>query len=167
MMKTKPTLKVTEDFTEEFNALIKRFKNDSVLVGIPADKSAREGDSEITNAAILAINHFGSPANNIPPRQPMTVGIKNAQEPIAEQFKLAATTVLKDGLKALDKYYDRAGSIAANAVKKAINDQEFGTDAGGPADSTKRARKAAGFKGTKSLVVTGQTRNAITWVVKR
>ena len=31
----KPTMTVTSDFTENFNAIIKRFKNDVVLVGIP------------------------------------------------------------------------------------------------------------------------------------
>jgi len=138
-------------------------------VGIPAEDADRDENSPINNAALLAINHFGSPAQNIPPRQPMTVGIKNAQEPIAEQFKLAAKNVLSQGSKAIETYYERAGSIAASSVKKAINDQEFGTDAGGPAPATLRARASmgqTGFKGTKSLIVTGQMRNAITYVVR-
>jgi hypothetical protein len=160
----KPYMKVTKDFTEEFQAAIRRFKNDNVLVGIPAENTEREEGREINNATILAINHFGSEANNIPPRPVLAIGIKNAQPKIAEQFKLMAQNVLKKGISALDRYYERAGIIAANSVKKAINDQE-GFE--GPSAATLKAREAAGFKGTKSLVVTGQTRNAITSVVKR
>jgi hypothetical protein len=163
---SQPYLKVTTDFTEKFNDIIKRFKNDAVLVGIPSSKSAREDDSEITNAAILAINHFGSPANHIPPRPVMTIGIKNAQDKIAEEFKKAAQATLTKGTAALEIYYERAGIIASTSVKKVINDQE---GIQGPSDATLKAREyltKAGFKGTKSLVVTGQMRNAITYVVK-
>lgn len=162
---SKPTLTVTKDFTKDFTQMIARFRNDSVVVGIPADSQDRSEDSEITNATLLAINNFGSPANNIPARPVMQIGIKNAQEAIAEQFKKAAKTVLSKGFAAIDTYYERAGIIASQSVKKAINDQDFG-GAPGPAASTLRARMAAGFTGTKSLIVTGQMRSAITYVVR-
>ena len=161
---SKPSLKVTEDFTEDFNKIIKSFKNDNVLVGIPASDSEREvDDSQITNAALLAINEFGSPANNIPARPVMEIGIKNARDEIAEQYKKAMQNALKKGLAAISTFYNRAGLIASNSIKKAINSQE---DIAPPAESTIAARQAAGFKGTKSLIVTGQMRNAITYVVK-
>lgn len=159
---SKPTLTVTNDFTKEFNAIIKKFRKDEVLVGIPEEDDTREDDDAmIGNAALLAINEFGSPMNNIPPRPVMAIGIRNAQEEIALQFKLCVQSVLSKGFEALDIYYNRAGLIASNSVKKAINSQE-GID--GPADSTLAARKRAGFKGTKALIVTGQMRNAITYV---
>lgn len=164
---SKPYLKVTSDFTAKFNETVKAFKNDAVLVGIPeteAQRSAEGEDTPINNAALLAINEFGSPANNIPARPVMSIGIRNAQDPIAEQFKKAAQMALKVGLKAIDTYYERAGIIAANSIKKAINSQE-GIDP--PAPATLAARKARGFKGSKALIVTGQMRNAITSVVKR
>lgn len=163
-----PTIKVT-DFTADFNAVIKRFKNDQVLVGIPAEKTERESDdksddkSGITNAALLAINNFGSPAQNIPPRPVMAIGIANAQDEIADQFAMAAKNALKDGVSAVTKYYNRAGIIASNSIKKAINSQD-GIDP--PEKSTIKARESKGFKGTKALIVTGQMRNAITYVVK-
>jgi hypothetical protein len=164
-MKSAPTLEVTADFTKQFNEAIARFKNDAVLVGIPADETDRSGEETgITNAALLAINNFGSPANNIPPRPVMAIGIRNSQEKVAEQFKLCAQSVLKKGVSALELYYERAGIIASNAIKKAINDQEGFP---GPADSTLRARAARGFAGKKSLIVTGQMRNAITYVVSK
>lgn len=163
---SKPTLKVTADFTENFNRIIKKFKNDAVLVGIPeadTNRKANEGEEPITNAAILAINEFGSPANNIPPRPVMAIGIRKSKTEIAEQFKLAVRGAFKSGLSALSTYYNRAGLIASNSIKKTINSQDGIRE---PSDATLAIRKAQGFKGTKALIVTGQMRNAITYVVR-
>lgn len=157
-----PSLNI-EDNTEDFMKLIDSFKNDNVLVGIPAEKTSRGGDEPINNAGILFINEFGSPANNIPPRPVMTIGIWAAQDQIAEEFKNALQEAFKSGRSAVNSHYNRAGMIAANSVKRVINDQ-IGIDE--PNKSTIKARKAKGFNGTKSLVVTGQLRNSITWVVK-
>lgn len=170
---SEPTLKVTSDFTKNFEAIIKKFKNEQVLVGIPAEDASRgaseKSTNSINNAALLAINNFGSPTNNIPARPVMENGIRNAQDEIAEQFKKALQGALNQGFTAIDVYYEKAGMIAANSIKRAINDQEFqggGEDNSEPKKSTLRARERRGFKGTKSLVVTGQMRNAITYVVK-
>lgn len=164
---SKPTLQVTSDFTDQFNDVVKKFKRDAVLIGIPEEDTQRDKDDkdpdQITNAAILAINEFGSPINNIPPRPVMAIGIRNAQEEIAEQMKKATQQAFKTGLSALSVFYNRAGLIASNAIKKAINAQD---DIEGPSAATLAAREAQGFKGTKALIVTGQMRNAITYVVK-
>jgi len=163
---SKPTLTVTSDFTKQFNQVIAQFKNDAVLVGIPADEGERENGDPISNAAILAINHFGSDAAHIPPRPVLSIGIRKSQAAIAEQFKICAQNVLKQGPAALTKYYERAGIIASNSVKKVINEQD---GIAPPSEATLKARKyitASGFKGTKALVVTGQMRNAITWVLQ-
>jgi hypothetical protein len=162
-MSAKPYLQVTSDFTKEFNDVIKKFKRDAVLVGIPEEDTKRDEDAPINNATLLAINNFGSPANNIPPRPVMEIGIRKAQPEIIEEFRKGAKAALKDGLSALSKVYNRVGMIAANSIKKAINSQE-GIDP--PTDATLAARKREGFAGTKSLIVTGQMRNAITYVVK-
>lgn len=161
---SKVYFKVTEDFTDQFNEIVNRFKKDEVLVGIPQAEAAREDDQFINNATLLAINNFGSPANNIPPRPVMSIGIKNAQDEIAEQYKLAVQKAWKEGPEALDQYYERAGIIASNSIKKAIN---TGEDIKPPAESTLKARKSKNFAGKKALIVTGQMRNAITYVVKR
>jgi uncharacterized NAD-dependent epimerase/dehydratase family protein len=166
---SKPALVVTSDFTKEFNDTIAKFKRDAVLVGIPEADAERKGENNeeqeapISNAAILAINEFGSPINNIPPRPVMAIGIRNAQEAIAEELKKATKEALAKGVSVLSKYYNRAGLIASNSIKKAINSQD-GIE--GPSDATLAARESAGFKGTKALIVTGQMRNAITYVVK-
>lgn len=160
---SKPSLKVTSDFTDQFNAVIKRFKNDQVLVGIPASDSERDNGTQITNAALLAINEFGSEANGIPPRPVMAIGIKNAQAEIAEQYKKATIKALTEGVAVLSPLYNKIGIIASTSIKKAINAQ-IGFP--GPSDATLKSREQKGFKGTKSLIVTGQMRNAITYVVK-
>ena len=172
-MSAKPSLTVTSDFTGKFNETIARFKKDAVLVGIPQEDNSREAnpddngaDPEIGNAAILAINHFGSDEAHIPPRPVLTIGIRKAQEQIAAQFKNAAKEALRRGPEALTTYYNRVGTIASNACKKVINDQEGLKP---PADSTLKARKyltKSGFKGLKALLVTGQLRNSITYVVQ-
>lgn len=163
---SQPYLIVNKDFTEEFQQIISRFKKDAVLVGIPESDKERKDDDKINNAALLAINHFGSPINNIPPRQPMTVGIKNAQSDIAEEMKKTAQAALKFGPAALDRGYARVGFIASSAIKRAINEQDNIQE---PSAATIKARKyitKSGFKGEKALLVTGQMRNAITFVVR-
>jgi hypothetical protein len=160
---SKPTLKITSDFTKDFNQIVSKFKRDAVLVGIPEEDATRKADAPINNAALLAINNFGSEKMNIPPRPVMDIGIRNAQPEIVEAMKNACKFALAKGLSALSIYYNRAGLIASNSIKKAINSQE-GIEA--PSEATLAARKAEGFKGTKALIVTGQMRNAITYVVK-
>lgn len=162
----KPYLKVTADFTDRFNDTVKKFRRDAVLVGIPEQEALR-GEEEIAgpinNAALLAINELGSPANNIPPRPAMAIGMKNAQSTLIDLLKKGAQMALSQGFKAIDVYYTRAGFAAASSIKKVINSQEGLTP---PAPATIAAREARGFKGTKALLVTAQMRNAITFVVK-
>lgn len=159
---SKPVM-VTEDFTDDFNKIVKSFKRDAVLVGIPQEEAKRDESTLINNATILAINEFGSPLNNIPPRPVMAIGLKNAQNEITDQFKLAVQKAFSQGISALNTYYNRAGIIASNSIKKVINSQE---DIDPPSEATLEARKSKGFKGTKALIVTGQMRNSITYVVK-
>jgi hypothetical protein len=166
-MSAQPYMKVTSDFTKEFNETVSRFKKDSVLVGIPQEENSRKDEEhQVGNAAILAINHFGSEEAHIPPRPVLTIGIRNAQDQISEEFKKAAQQALTKGASALSNYYERAGTVAANSCKKVINDQDGIKK---PAESTLKARRyltKTGFKGTKALLVTGQLRNAITYVVR-
>lgn len=169
----KPYFKVTSDFTKQFNDAVKKFRHDKVLVGIPEDDDARKedsGDDQIGNAALLAITNFGSTLNNIPPWPVMAIGIRSAQDQIAEQFKICAQRVLSAAVHgtggafdALDTYYNRAGIIASTSIKKTINAQE---DAPPLSERTLAARKAEGFKGESRGIRTGQMRNAITYVVR-
>lgn len=159
----KPTLTVTADFTKDFAKVIAKFKKDAVLVGIPEEDNSRSKSSPIGNASLLAINNFGSPANNIPPRPVMQIGIRKAQNEIADAYKQAAIKALSGGVTAISAAYVRAGIIASTSIKKVINEQD-GIDP--PSRATLLARQYAGFEGTSALIVTGQMRNAITYVVK-
>lgn len=143
--------------------LVASFRNDMVLVGIPSDGAQREGDAPINNAGLLFINEFGSPGQNIPARTPMATGIRLAQAQIAEEYKKALKAAFTKGFGALTVYYNRIGTIASGSVKSVINNQ---IDMEPPAESTLKGRKSKGFSGTKALIVTGQLRNAITYVVK-
>lgn len=162
---SKPFLRVTSDLTDQLSQALSKFKEASVLVGIPSQDNERIGPDRqaIGNAAILAINHFGSPMNNIPPRPVLTIGIRNARDQITDQFKLMAQKVLSLGPSAVGIYLERVGIIASNSAKKVINDQD---SIPGPAASTLAARARRGFRGTKSLVISGQLRNAITYIIQ-
>jgi hypothetical protein len=164
-MSSKPTLTVTADFTKEFNQIVKKFRRDAVLVGIPSEQGSRKETNAPSNAQLLATCQFGSPARNIPPWDVMGTGIRNAQDAIAEEFGKAAKNALTTGFQAVSTYYNRAGIIASNSIKKVINSQENVPD-DKPSKATLRIRKARGFKGKKYWLVTGQMRNAITYVVK-
>lgn len=167
---SKPFLKVTSDFTKQFNETIAKFRNDAVLVGIPQENGKRKPElgeeaGPIGNAALLAIANFGSAANNIPPWPIMAIGIKNAQAGIVEQLRAGAKLALSQGFSAIDTYYNRAGIIASTAIKKVINSQE-GVPPNKPSEATMAARKSDGFKGSKYWLRTGQMRNAITYVIQ-
>jgi hypothetical protein len=160
---SKPKLTVTSDFTDNFNDIVKSLKGEAVLVGIPEDNTERKESDGINNATLLAINNFGSPRHNIPPRPVMQLGIDAVKDEVGEIMGKAAKAALDGGSEKIDMYYNRAGSVASNSIKKVINS---GEGFPGPSAATLAARKAAGFQGEKSLIVTGQMRNAITWVVK-
>lgn len=158
---SKPFMK-TEDFTKALFNGLEALKQYETLVGIPQEKANRQDDS-INNATILAINEYGSPANNIPSRPVMTIGLKMAKNEITEIFKACAKHGLSKGADGVKKYYERAGMVASQSIKNVINNQ---IDIEGPAESTLKARQRRGFKGNKSLIVTGQLRGAITYVVR-
>ena len=108
------------------------------------------------------LNEKGSPAKRIPPTPFLTVGVKKAEKKCAEILKKYGNLAfgnpkeLKNGLNA-------AGLVAQNSVKKIIRTQE------GFKPLSKRTlaeRKAAGFKGEKRLVRTGQLINSITYVIR-
>jgi len=162
----KNPLKITKDFTKNFNEILSKLKNDKVLVGVPEDTSKRKDGEKINNATLLAIMNFGSPSNNIPAWPILEIGIEKAKEAVSKQFALAAEKSLSGGTAAVDTYYERAGIIASDSVKRVLNDQVEAPQ-GRPLEGTIKARKRKGFKGSKYWLVTGQLRNSITYVVKK
>jgi hypothetical protein len=162
----KPTLIHKGDLRKHVNEVMKKFRHDEVLIGIPAETTKRNDQDPINNASLMAIANFGSPAQNIPPWPILKIGIMNAQEQISKAMRAATLAGLKKGFTALGPYFERVGIIASNSVKKVLNSQED-VPADKPEESTLAARKREGFKGTKYWLRTGQLRNAITYVVNR
>lgn len=162
---SKPTFTVTSDRTEDVAKILRGFKNDAVLVGVPREENSRS-DGPIGNASLLSIMVFGSPMNNIPPWNIMGIGLTNAQPEIIDQFRQGAKKALEVGLPALDQTYERVGIISSNSIKKVLNSQQ-GAPEGRPTKATLANRKRIGFKGTKYWIVTGQLRNSITYVVNK
>lgn len=156
-------LKVTFDGMKNFLKGLETLSRAEVLVGIPQDETERkdeDGNDVMNNATIGYINENGSDVNNIPPRPHLIPGIKAVQKEISEEFKKAGKAGLSGG--DILRYFNRAGIIASQSVKKIINDQ---TNFEPISDTTEAIRERNGFKGTKALIVTAQYRNSITYVV--
>ena len=165
-------------FKTSFNSLFKK----DVLVGVPRDTTERKDDSEMNNATLAYIHDQGSPANNIPARPFMKPGVKNCETKVVKQFKTIAQNVLKGESSAIDLGLNRAGLVAQASIRGVINDGI----APPLADSTLKARirSGMGVKGAtaelasrdagndagmglaKPLVLTGQLRNSINYVIR-
>lgn len=142
-----------------------------VLAGVPKGDPSREDLAEeeksaMNNATLAYIHDKGSPAANIPARPFMEPGIKDAKDRIVEQLGIAAKRVLtvKSGKTAsdIDKDLHKVGLTTQSAIRNRIN-------AGPPpplAESTLKARRKRGRKGTKPLIDTGQLRNSINYVIR-
>jgi hypothetical protein len=158
----------------------------TVLVGVPEDKDQRQS-GVISNAALAYIHDKGSPAANIPARPFMEPGIKAVQKEIADTLAQAGKAIFK-GSRNVEVYLNKVGIIATRSIKSKI------TEGIAPplAESTIKGRinrvkgkarraklnaaLAAGTPGSKQngvgglfvpLVVTGQLRNAITYVLRK
>lgn len=135
-----------------------------VLVGIPATENARE-DSPIGNAAIGYINEFGSPAQGIPARPFLSVGVDAIKDK-------AAAIIGKGTAEALTSFdhsritvaQNKAGLLAQNSVRAAITS---GDGFEPLAASTIAARKRRGVTRTKPLIDTGSLRTSITYVIRK
>ncbi|HFG5553787.1 TPA: hypothetical protein ACGHN9_003809 [Salmonella enterica subsp. diarizonae serovar 61:z52:z53] len=161
-----------------------------VLVGIPAEDSDRD-DVPFGNAGIGYVNEYGSPAQNIPPRPHLIPGVKSVEGQTVPQLKAAAQAALDGNAAGAERALNRAGTLAANGVRRYMTITGFTP----LADSTVEARARRGRKGAKAelarrsadgklnainpdsgqlisnenvrpLIDTGQYRRAITHVVR-
>jgi hypothetical protein len=157
-----------------------------VMVGVPDDKAGRR-EGEITNAGLAYVHDKGAPAARIPARPFMEPGVKNVQKEITDELVKAGKATF-GGAGSVNTYLTRIGIITVRSIKNVIS-------AGIPpplAPSTiagrirrvkgkqRRAKidaaLAAGTPETRlggaeglftPLVVTGQLRNAITYVLRK
>lgn len=143
--------------------LLKQLPLKSVFVGVPANTSeAREGEP-INNATIAYIQQNGSPANNIPARPFMTIGMDEAKLPATKQLESAAKKFFKSrDMTDIEQGLGKAGFVAENAIKRAINSNI----APALAPATIASRNRRGRTGTNTLVDTGALRNSIRYVIR-
>lgn len=159
----------------EINGIIKKLKNQEILVGIPQDKTGRKVSQEnsqgISNAELLYIHTNGSPVNNIPARPVIEPAIEDSKEEIGLLIKEAAEQALSRNLEGAMAKLDKAGMQGENAAKAwftnpknhwAPNSQ---VTIEGSASDKNGKKFIKGKKSSTPLIDTGQMRKAITHVM--
>lgn len=157
----KSGLTVRSDSAQRILDALKTLANKDVLVGIPDSKDERD-DGDIGNAAIGYINENGSPAQNIPPRPHLKPGVRSVEQDFMPHLKTAARKALEGDAEGAVTSLDRAGTVAANGVKRYITITGFTP----LADATIANRLRRGRTGNKPLIDTGEYRRSITHVVR-
>ncbi|EOC1314434.1 hypothetical protein [Cronobacter turicensis] len=157
----KSGLTIRADSAKSILDALKTLANKDVLVGIPESKDERD-DGDIGNAAIGYINENGSPAQNIPPRPHLKPGVKSVEQDFMPHLKAAAQKALEGNEEGAVTSLDRAGTVAANGVKRYITITGFTP----LADATIANRLLRGRTGNKPLIDTGEYRRSITHVVR-
>lgn len=157
----KSGLSVRSDHAQSILDALKTLANKDVLVGIPESKDERD-DGDIGNAAIGYINENGSPAQNIPPRPHLKPGVRSVEQDFMPHLKSAARKALEGDAEGAVTSLDRAGTVAANGVKRYITITGFTP----MADATIANRLRRGRTGNKPLIDTGEYRRSITHIVR-
>lgn len=169
----KPTVKVTRSgtpgqTTKGLADAIQRLRRSEVYVGIPADATLRK-DDQINNASLMYIHTHGSPLNNIPARPVVEPGIMAAKDLIVPELGRAARALISSvdwgtgkgnaapDADAAEKHLNRAGMIAANAVKRYFTEGDLEPNA----PSTIREKGS-----DRPLIDTGELRRSVTYIVK-
>lgn len=184
---------LVKDNLPQVLAAIKSITQREVLVGVPAAKAGREGGG-INNATLAFIHDQGAPEANIPARPFMRPGIHDARAKIAARLASGARGVLRGDDAAMTRSLEAAGADAVEAIRKRINEgpppplqlstirarargrngrngsedaQRYLAFMDWPRDAQKAAREAGEMGTAKPLVVTGELRNSITYVVAK
>lgn len=175
-MKTgvRTVLDKTADLRKAMSALISQ----EVLVGIPADKSARD-DDQATNAEVGYIHETGSPLRNIPARPFLGPGIKKSQDKVVEQLKHGAQQALDGNPGGVARALNRAGVIAQNSVRAHFVDNDWPPldektldkrppavrDESGRIVKRGKSRRERGA--VNPLIDTSQLRKSVTYVLRK
>jgi len=122
----------------------------------------RPAELSIAAAAGYCFHNFGMPSKNIPQRQFLEPGIKNADDAISVRMAKAGQGALDGKEEEVLNNMNAVGVIAASSVKSKITAGPF-VPLG---ESTLAARRRRGRTGTKPLIDTGQLRNSISYVIR-
>jgi len=157
----KSGLTIRSDSAQSILEALKTLANKDVLVGIPESKDERD-DGDVGNAAIGRINEDGSPMQNIPSRPHLKPGVRSVDQDFMPHLKAAAQKALEGNAEGAVTSLDRAGTVAANGVKRYITITGFTP----LADATIANRLRRGRTGNKPLIDTGEYRRSITHIVR-
>lgn len=151
------SIKVRKDIYKQVKKKLLDFSKQDLLIGVPQEKTQREGNERsITNAELMFIHTNGSPARNIPKRPTIEPTIDENKAKITEKFKNAVNKILQnkgDGKDDLEKL----GLWIVNKVKA-----RFGSD-----ELAENAPSTIAKKGSdRPLIDTGQLRNSVTYVIR-
>lgn len=105
-----------DDASKKIYEALKELERLQVLVGVPEDKSSRDGDP-ITNAELLYVHTNGSPVNGIPSRPVIEPAIKDSKEEIYKYIKEASQKALAGDIEGMRNSYDKAGLKGENAAR--------------------------------------------------
>ncbi len=157
------TVKILKDDVAKVLASIQELASKQVLAGIPASKAQRDDGSPLNNAQIGYLQNYGSPVNNIPPREFMESGIALAQESIEAHLKNAAKAAVNVNPEKVDIELNATGLVAQAGLRARINSGDFQE----LSKSTLAARRRRGRTGIKPLIDKGELRNSLTYVIRK
>lgn len=134
-----------------------------VMVGVPAEKGARQDGEPITNAALAYIHENGAPEVGIPERPFLKPGIDAKKDEITAGLEKTGKAALDGDPGKVDRGFNAVGLIGQNAVRAKINEGPFTP----LAEATLAARRARGRTGDKPLIDKGELRNSLSYVVRK
>ena len=135
---------------------VERLRKSDVLVGIPQDHAQRP-NSPITNASLMWILSRGSALRNLPPRPVVEMGIEKAKDLIAPQLAAGAKAIIANKPLEAQRALGRAGTIAANSVKRMFGSLELAPNA--PSTIAKKGSSAP-------MIQFGHLRRAVVSVIR-
>lgn len=181
-------VKVTKDKVAATLKAIHTLVQRDVMVGIPQSDAERPDGSPATNAQIGYWMEFGAPAANIPPRPFLIPGVEAAEKRVGTQLQKGAKEAIEGNDEGVLGALNGAGLAAQNSVRSQITNGEFeplspvtlqlrywakgGQKINGTLVGYAKVLVAKGLESypgvsTKPLIVTGQMRNSVTYVVRK
>lgn len=151
---------ILDDKSPELFKLLQDISGQSVLVGIPEEKTGRKGDP-VTNAQLMYIHTNGSEPNGIPARPVIEPAIEahGNKEVISEELGESARSMMDGNTPAARHHLKRAGMAGQNAAREWFTDPRNGWVEN--SDATIAAKGS-----DRPLIDTGQLRKSIVYVVK-
>lgn len=176
-------VRLKADHSRKLEEALKVLTEQKVLVGIPADKAARQPEpgeeGGITNAELGYIHENGSPAHNVPARPTLAPGVRKAKDKIVDQLRAAGKAALDGNKAGVMTALNKAGIIGANSVRAQFVDGDLaplaestlakrtGTVRGEDGKILKKGKTRAESGAINPLILTGQLRKAVTYVVRK